>query len=97
MCSRIQANNDAMDMDELDFLLRGGIVLDKSAQSPNPCEHFIDETAWDNVTELSKALAHFMGFDQSFGQHSRDWEKWYKASIPEEEPLPGDWVSGNPL
>ena len=39
--------------DEYDFFIRGGVVIDKDLQPPNPCK-WLPEIAWDNITgELS--------------------------------------------
>ena len=91
ICCRIKLNEDALPLDELDFLLRGGSVLDKSTQPPNPCPDWVTEAAWDNITELSKNVGSFNGLDGSFEQYGRDWAKWYTTSTPEVEQFPGDW------
>ena len=41
--------------------------LRRSGQRPNPCNDWVDESAWDSVTELDK-LSAFSGFALSFEQ-----------------------------
>jgi len=91
MTCRIKVNEDALDEAELDFLLRGGSVLDKSSQPPNPCADWVDEATWDHLTEVSKLLPAFAGLDASFEQYGRDWKHWFGVESPETEELPGDW------
>lgn len=76
--------------EEYDFFLRGGIVLDKEAQLPNPYSEWIDEPRWDNVTELDKMQA-FAGFISSMEQNEKDWKNWFTSGEPEELAIPGDW------
>ncbi|CAN0540795.1 unnamed protein product, partial [Scytosiphon promiscuus] len=49
------------------FLLYGGIVVERSGQRPNPCKDWVDEGSWDNVTELDNLNA-FSGLALSFEQ-----------------------------
>jgi dynein heavy chain len=56
ICIRIQMANDQVNEDEWNFFLRGGQVLDRSTQLPKPPFAWITQQAWDNVTELEKAL-----------------------------------------
>ncbi len=37
-------------MEEWQFFLKGGTVLDRSQQAPNPAPHWISEQMWDNIT-----------------------------------------------
>ncbi|KAL7754402.1 hypothetical protein RI367_000383 [Sorochytrium milnesiophthora] len=73
-----------------DFFLRGGQVLDREAQMPNPCTEWINEVAWDNLTELEK-LPGFQSLVSSLEQNEREWRTWYTSPAPEELPLPGEW------
>ena len=91
MTCRLKLNEQSIDPAELDFFLRGGTVLDKSSQAPNPCADWVEEAAWDHVTELSKVLPAFSGFDGSFEQYGRDWKAWYGTPSPEAEEFPGEW------
>ncbi len=44
--------------------------MNRSGQRPNPCKDWVDETAWDNITELDN-LGAFSGFAMSFEQVRR--------------------------
>ncbi|KAJ8964947.1 hypothetical protein NQ314_004502, partial [Rhamnusium bicolor] len=51
---------------------------------------WLNELAWDNVTELDK-LPGFHGVIDSFEQYARDWYNWYINTEPESLPLIGEW------
>jgi hypothetical protein len=40
-----------------DFFLKGGVVMDRSEQRPNPGSEWLSAVAWDNVTEMDKLEA----------------------------------------
>ncbi|XP_077988088.1 dynein axonemal heavy chain 2-like [Glandiceps talaboti] len=90
MCAKILEAAGKLNMDEYNFFLRGGIVLDKEEQMDNPCPGWLVDSAWDNITELDK-LANFHGLAASFEQYPRDWNIWYTSAEPESAPLPGEW------
>ncbi|XP_004521647.2 dynein heavy chain 2, axonemal [Ceratitis capitata] len=75
---------------EYDFILKGGIVLDKQNQPPNPNPNWISEQAWDNITELDR-VAGFHGIIDSFEQNPKLWQMWYATTTPETEDLVGEW------
>ena len=90
MAVKILGASGKLNRDEYDFFLRGGIVLDKDTQLPNPCADWISGSAWDNITELEKLPA-FSGFMSSLEQNERDAKSWFMSSEPEELPLFGEW------
>ena len=95
MCVRILSSDGKMNDVEWRFFLRGGAVLDRSDQSPNPAPDWISELAWDNVVELEHQVPHFSGLTAHFERNVVDWEDWYRESEPENPDaptrLPGDW------
>ncbi|XP_069502374.1 dynein axonemal heavy chain 2 [Ambystoma mexicanum] len=90
MCAKIMEMSGKLNMDEYNFLLRGGVVLDREGQMDNPCPRWLADTNWDNITELDK-LTNFHGIMNSFEQYARDWNIWYTNSVPETAMLPGEW------
>ncbi|XP_023298158.2 dynein axonemal heavy chain 2 [Lucilia cuprina] len=90
MSAQILANAGKLVEAEYDFILKGGIVLDKLGQPPNPAAHWISEQSWDNITELDK-VAGFHGIIDSFEQNSKAWQIWYATTSPEVEDLVGEW------
>lgn len=66
-------------------------VLDKDEQMDNPCPTWLSDPSWDNITELAK-LSNFQGITMSFEQNPRDWNLWFTATQPENNPLPGGQV-----
>ncbi|XP_032092528.1 dynein heavy chain 2, axonemal [Thamnophis elegans] len=90
MCAKILEMSGSLKMDEYNFFLRGGVVLDREGQMDNPCTSWLSDIYWDNVTELDK-LTNFHGIMNSFEQYPRDWNLWYTNSKPEKAMLPGEW------
>eukprot|EP00033_Pygsuia_biforma_P005625 GCRY01006214.1.p1 GENE.GCRY01006214.1~~GCRY01006214.1.p1 ORF type:complete len:1920 (-),score=585.98 GCRY01006214.1:315-5459(-) len=90
MCIKILIASKKISLEEYNFFLRGGIVLDKDAQMTNPCSGWLPENAWDNVTELEKLPA-FHNITASFEQLQREWHAWYHHPESENAPLPGEW------
>ncbi|XP_043933259.1 dynein axonemal heavy chain 2 [Protopterus annectens] len=90
MCAKILEVAGKLNMDEYNFFLRGGVVLDREGQMDNPCSSWLADINWDNITELDK-LTNFHGIMNSFEQYPRDWNIWYTCSEPENSTLPGEW------
>ncbi|XP_013412698.1 dynein heavy chain 2, axonemal [Lingula anatina] len=90
MCAKILEASGKLNMDEYAFFLRGGVVMDRENQMDNPCSQWLNDNAWDNITELDK-LTNFHGVIQAFEQYPRDWNVWYTSSEPETAALPGEW------
>ncbi|XP_052234681.1 dynein axonemal heavy chain 2-like isoform X14 [Dreissena polymorpha] len=90
MCAKILEHAGKLNMDEYNFFLRGGVVIDRENQMDNPCSGWLSDVAWDNITELEK-LTNFHGIITSFEQYPRDWNIWYTANEPENTALPGEW------
>jgi dynein heavy chain, axonemal len=91
MNAKILEAVNKLNMSEYAFFLRGGQVLDRSLQVPNPAPEWITGRAWDNVTELDRTLPKFQGLVNSFEQRTREWHAWYVSPRPEETGLPGEW------
>ncbi|XP_042138199.1 dynein axonemal heavy chain 2 isoform X2 [Peromyscus maniculatus bairdii] len=90
MCAKILETSGKLNMDEYNFFLRGGVVLDREGQMDNPCTSWLADAYWDNITELDK-LTNFHGLMNSFEQYPRDWHLWYTNASPEKAMLPGEW------
>ncbi|KAM4844901.1 dynein axonemal heavy chain 2 isoform 2-T2 [Thomomys bottae] len=88
MCAKILETSGKLNMDEYNFFLRGGVVLDREGQMDNPCTSWLADAYWDNITELDK-LTNFHGLMNSFEQYPRDWLLWYTNAAPEKAMLPG--------
>uniref|UniRef100_H2ZI81 Dynein axonemal heavy chain 2 n=1 Tax=Ciona savignyi TaxID=51511 RepID=H2ZI81_CIOSA len=90
MCAKILESASKINMDEYNFFLRGGVVLDREGQMDNPCPNWLADSCWDNITELDK-LTNFHGIMTSFEQYPRDWNVWFTSPEPETAALPGEW------
>ncbi|XP_065644391.1 dynein axonemal heavy chain 2 isoform X2 [Hydra vulgaris] len=93
MCAKILEASGKINIDEYNFFLRGGVVLDKEEQMDNPCSSWLSDASWDNITELDK-LPNFHGIIASFEQFSQDWNQWFISAEPESTPLIGEWQNG---
>ena len=89
LCLRIMSSENKVPKQEFDFFCHGGIVVDRLEQRANPCPEWIDEGAWDNITELDNIPA-FMGIASAFEQGHRDWRAWFASPKPEESIFPGN-------
>ncbi|XP_063358685.1 dynein axonemal heavy chain 2 isoform X1 [Cydia amplana] len=87
--SRILFQSGKMDYNEYMFLLKGGIVLDRSEQPENPT-NWLPDDCWDNLTEMDK-LPGFHGVIETFEVFTKEWKEWYLHPEPETQPLLGDW------
>jgi dynein heavy chain len=90
ICIKIMEDSGSLNMDEYNFLLKGGIVI--GPRAPNPLSKWLPDKAWDNITELDK-LPNFHGIANSFEEESDEWKAWYKNQCPELEQLPSEWQS----
>ncbi|KAL1139309.1 hypothetical protein AAG570_006295 [Ranatra chinensis] len=72
------------------FLLKGGVVLDKKEQPQNPCIDWLPPESWDNITEMDK-LSGFHGVVKTFEQFPKEWGEWYFKDAPESCMLIGEW------
>lgn len=54
MCVRILESNHQVNSEEWQFFLKGGQVLDRSQQPPNPGSAWMSGLAWDNITQLDE-------------------------------------------
>ncbi|XP_017772772.1 PREDICTED: dynein heavy chain 2, axonemal [Nicrophorus vespilloides] len=89
MCIKILEGQGKIISAEYNFLLKGGVVLDRENQVDNPCS-WMDGTSWDNITEMDK-VGGFHGVVTTFEQFPRDWYQWYIHTEPETQPLLGEW------
>jgi len=93
MSVRILIDQNKLPRSEWMFFLKGGVVMDRSEQSPNPAADWLDPDLWDNITEAEKVIEPLQGLSASFDGALDEWRQWYMTSAPEEEPLPADWGS----
>ncbi|XP_076454460.1 dynein axonemal heavy chain 2-like [Babylonia areolata] len=90
MCAKILEYAGKLNKDEYNFLIRGGVVMDRGTQMDNPCIGWLSDISWDNITELDK-LTNFHDIVTSFEQYPRDWQQWYISANPETSILPDVW------
>jgi dynein heavy chain len=92
ICVSEQMNSETpLNTQEWNFFLKGGEVLDRASQLQKPeGVTWINDQAWDNITELDKLSETFKGIAQAVGV-GKDWQRWYQYDNPEERGLPGEW------
>jgi len=91
MCVKMLQRAGKINNDEYQYFLRGGGLVDKASQPPNPDPTWIQPIAWDNIAEMENKLPNMRNISSSFEQNTGDWKKWYQSSEPESAPLPGEW------
>ncbi|XP_034489366.1 dynein heavy chain 2, axonemal-like, partial [Drosophila innubila] len=72
MTAKILSNAGKLVEEEYNFILKGGIILEKQGQAPNPAKWWISEQNWDNITELDKVPG-FHGIIDSFESNFKSW------------------------
>ncbi|KAM9425745.1 dynein axonemal heavy chain 2 [Pholidichthys leucotaenia] len=92
ICVKILEVAGELNMDEYNFFLHGGIVLDREHQMDNPCTSWLADSSWESITELDK-LPNFHGIMGSFEQYPQHWNNWFTSPRPENTPLPDEWES----
>ncbi|KAG1668463.1 hypothetical protein FOA52_005236 [Chlamydomonas sp. UWO 241] len=92
ICVRILQTANQVNSEEWQYFFKGGAVLDRSSQPPNPAPTWISEEAWDNITELNN-LPNFKGVTSSFNGSQGEWERWYRQNEPESSEMPSEWES----
>jgi dynein heavy chain len=90
MTIRILMGRGEINTEEYAFLIKGGQVLNKDEQTPNPDPSWITEKSWDNITCLNEIPA-FRGVTEAFEKAPRDWGQWFLTERPEESIIPGEW------
>lgn len=73
--------SNQVNTEEWQFFLKGGAVLDRFGQTPNPSPSWISDEAWDNITEMDH-LPHFKGITGAFAQNPGESSSRY--SVPED-------------
>lgn len=95
MCVRLQMDAGEVNPEEWNFFLRGGQVLDRATQAPKPPFDWITQQAWDNITELEKAIPEtFTGISNAISLNNKEWLRWFLSvtpAPPESAQLPGEW------
>ena len=90
MCIRKLQSENKINMNQYNFFLRGGSIIDRSILPSNVNEEWLDETIWDNICDLSQFDV-FKDIVDSINQNGRTWKLWYQDETPETARLPGDW------
>nr|AML30857.1 axonemal inner arm dynein heavy chain 1 [Marsilea vestita] len=91
MAIRIQLDKGLVILDELSFLMTGGIVVEK--QPPKPYQEdlgWLTEKSWNELYRLSK-LDNFRELDDSIQKQAKDWCVIFDSQEPHMEPLPMPW------
>ena len=71
MCVKILQRASKINLEEYQFFLRGGGLVDKSVQAPNPAPEWIPDAAWDNLTEMDARLANMRNISSAFEQNTQ--------------------------
>eukprot|EP00767_Chilomastix_cuspidata_P003879 gnl/Chilomastix_cuspidata/4008.p1 GENE.gnl/Chilomastix_cuspidata/4008~~gnl/Chilomastix_cuspidata/4008.p1 ORF type:complete len:4809 (-),score=800.22 gnl/Chilomastix_cuspidata/4008:14-12793(-) len=94
MCVKILMEDGKIDPEEYGFLLRGGVILDKSEQPSNPAPEWLPDSSWDDITALDR-LPNFTNLIPQFEGRLKEWKKFYVSEKPETLPLVGELESNS--
>nr|XP_024218054.1 dynein heavy chain 7, axonemal isoform X1 [Halyomorpha halys] len=75
-------------MDELSFLLTGGIAL--ANPLPNIAETWLPKSSWDEICRVESMEA-FAEFASHFGTHLDQWHHFYELGTPVFHDIPAPW------
>jgi len=89
LCTNLMKSRNAMDQNELMFLLTGGVGLDNPLKNPDPT--WVQKSTWDELCRLTD-VAGFEGIREHFETNLADWQKLYDSKVPHDyEELPEEW------
>ncbi|KAJ7549209.1 hypothetical protein O6H91_07G045600 [Diphasiastrum complanatum] len=91
MALKLAADEAKLDLDELRFLMTGGVALEKVPEKPgNATSSWLSDKAWREIYLLSKKN-NFQGVDRSIIEQIDNWRAIFDSPEPHIEPLPMPW------
>ncbi|RZF35242.1 hypothetical protein LSTR_LSTR009366 [Laodelphax striatellus] len=90
LCTNLMLTESKIRMEDLSFLLTGGVVLVNLI--PNPAPNWILIRSWDELCRLS-LLDGFQGLKEHVEKNLEEWRKYYDKAEPHLVPLPEPWNS----
>lgn len=87
MALSIAREKGNVDPDTLDFLLKGNISLEKSAQE-NPFPSWFPEQGWQDMQKIITVNEAFAGLLDSFVENEEVWKAYYNDVTPEHATIP---------
>ncbi|XP_051791984.1 LOW QUALITY PROTEIN: dynein axonemal heavy chain 11 [Erpetoichthys calabaricus] len=88
---QILLRNNAMDPQELDFLLR--FPIENNSKSPL---EFLSSQSWSAIKTMS-TLDEFRGLDKDIEGSAKRWKKLVESECPEKEKFPQEWKNKSSL
>ncbi|KAG2465097.1 DYH11 protein, partial [Polypterus senegalus] len=88
---QILLRNNAMDPQELDFLLR--FPIENNSKSPL---EFLSSQSWSAIKTMS-ILDEFRGLDKDIEGSAKRWKKLVESECPEKEKFPQEWKNKSSL
>uniref|UniRef100_A0A3Q1JKI8 AAA+ ATPase domain-containing protein n=1 Tax=Anabas testudineus TaxID=64144 RepID=A0A3Q1JKI8_ANATE len=88
---KIDLQNNKIEHDKFQVLIKGGAALDLKTCPPKPFTWILD-TVWLNVVELSK-LSQFTSIISQVSQNGKPWKAWLNLDAPEEGVFPEGYNS----
>jgi dynein heavy chain, axonemal len=91
LASKLQLDKCVIALDELRFLLTGGVFMGENAL-PNPDPSWLTDAKWSEMCSLGgMANSHWRGFPIHVRAHVNEWKQIYDSADPAAQSLPGDW------
>ncbi|CAF0769681.1 unnamed protein product [Adineta ricciae] len=88
-CTKIMDADNRLNQDEYQFFIRvNTLTIDRETQFPNPFPTWLNDTRWDQMSELIR-LPDYRFLRDSFDQYPKDWKEWYMSEEAEKTSLPG--------
>ena len=89
LCVGLMKGNNELDLDEWNFLLTGGVSLDKNLPL-NPSTDWVTDKTWGEICRLS-TIPSFLNFSSDFKNEISFWKEIYDSTEPHNSKLPPRW------
>ena len=93
LCCKIKAAGGNLDLQELRFLLTGGVSLGGEV-APNPTAEdgmWLSDRSWGELIRTETLAPAWEGISAHVSENPSDWKKIFDAVAPHAEPLPSPW------
>ncbi|CAL1680177.1 unnamed protein product [Lasius platythorax] len=90
ICMRIERSVGNVNQKQLDFFIKGSVVLEKSPQV-NPTR-WLPQSGWEDVLKLASDFPdRFEQLPEELRDCEDEWKQWYDSDTPESDELPCDY------
>ncbi|XP_050455387.1 dynein axonemal heavy chain 10 [Cataglyphis hispanica] len=90
ICMKIEKSVGNINQKQLDFFIKGSIVLEKSSRV-NPTR-WLPQSGWEDILKLASDFPDkFEQLPEELRDYENEWKHWYDSDAPESDGLPSDY------